>query len=160
MLTERANRKRYRIMSQQLARDPFYGPIMASIQMVIVKIDKRAEEVGLAFTDSQVNAVLHRAVQTVQGKPPKAKEPTSTKEELQATMVEDLIALRPTIHMTSKKSGEQTTLEPRMYATALLGVKDAVKRMRDGATGTRDFLTHTHAYVERLQEASEKEAPE
>ncbi len=148
-------------MSQQLARDPFYGPIMASIQMVIVKIDKRAEEAGLAFTDSQVNAVLHRVVQTVQGKPPKAKEPTSTKEELQATMVKDLIALRPTIHMTNKKSGEQTTLEPRMYATAILGVKDAVKRMRDGAVGNRDFITHARSYVERLQaaqETSEKES--
>jgi|MDTC01.3.fsa_nt_gb hypothetical protein len=138
-------------MSQQLARDSFYGPIMASIQMVIVKIDKRAEESGLAFTDSQVNAVLHRVAKTVQGKPPKAKAATSTKETLQATMAEDLIALRPTIHMTNKKSGEQTTLEPRMYAMAILAVKDALQKHRDGAVGVRDFLTHAHEYVRRLQ---------
>lgn len=140
-------------MSQQLARDPFYGPIMASIQMVIVKVDKRAEQAGLAFTDSQVNAVLHRVARTVQGKPPKAKEPTSTKEEFQATMADDLLALRPTIHMTNKKSGEQTTLEPRMYATAILAVKNALQRQREGAVGGRDFLSRAHAYVTRLEEA-------
>ncbi len=147
-------------MTRNLLRDPFYVPIIASIEMVIVKVDEQAAEDGLTFTDSQVNAVLHRAIRHMQGKPPKAKAPTSEKERRQEQMLQDLLDLRPTIHTRHRETGERKVLAQGQFGAALRAVQDLLKNRKAPEGGGRDYLDAAGKQVAKMRAQEAAQAAE
>ena len=146
-------------MSQQLLRDPFYGQIVASIAVATALSDRQAEEAGMRFTDSQVRAVFHRVIRKLEGKPPKQKDPTSEKERRQATLYNDLLALRPTIVITNRETGEKGPLPVSMFLKAINAAKDLLEQRRTGEIGERGYLEYAKATLDRV-EANAPEADE
>lgn len=149
-------------MSEQLLRDPFYGQLVASIAVTTALSDRQAEsEAGVRFTDSQVKAVFHRVIKTLEGKPPKAKAPTSEKERRQHQLYDDLIALRPTILITNRETEEQSPLPVPMFLRAMRAAKESLIRNHIPEPGSRAFLERAHrtlADVEATKEGNEEAA--
>ena len=127
-------------MSQSILRDPFYGQLVGSIEVTTALRDREAQDGGQKFTDSQVKAVFHRVIRTLEGKPPKPKEPTSEKERRQADLYKDLIELRPTIVVTNRETGEKGPLPVSMYLKAMRAAKKSIEERRLGEPGERGYL--------------------
>ena len=142
-----------------LMRDPFYAPILASIEMVIVKHDEGAQADGLRFTDSQVNSVLHKVARFMDGKEPKAKEPSSEKERRQQALYAELLALRGTMNVTHNDTKESQPLGKVHYGNGVKAVQESLKR-RKGLTGDRDFLEYAIDFVAQLKARSAAEGAE
>jgi hypothetical protein len=138
-------------MSGPRLHDPFYGQLVGSIAITTALVDSQAQEAGLAFTDSQVRAVFHRAILTLQGKPPKAKKPTSEKERLQGKLYEDLIQLRTTIVITHRETKEKEMLPVSMFLKAMRTAKKALEDGRTGEPGERTYLERAHAMLQRVE---------
>ncbi|MFT4639717.1 MAG: hypothetical protein ACI8T1_003042 [Verrucomicrobiales bacterium] len=143
-------------MSQQLLRDPFYGQIVASIAVATALTDRQAKEAGMQFTDSQVKAVFHRVVLMLEGKPPKQKELTSEKERLQAALYMDLLALRPTIVITNRETGDKGPLPVNMYLKAVRAAKELIEQRKTGEIGERGYLEYAKATLDRMEASAPK----
>ena len=146
-------------MSANLLRDPFYGQIVASIAVTTALANREAQKEGQQFTTSQVRSVYHRVAQTLEGKPPKAKEPTSAKERRQNALYDELLAMRETIIVTNKETGEKGPLSVPMYLKAMRAAKESAKP-RKGETGDSSYLDYAEATLQRVEAEPDPEDEE
>lgn len=138
-------------MSKELPRDHLYDQIAGAIALTTALWEQSAQGDGQNFTDSQVNAVFHRVIRTLERKAPKHKEPTSEKERLQAELYEQLLELPADIRVTTHETGEEVPVPLPIFLKGMRAAKEDLAMFRNGVTGERGYVDYALGFLAEVE---------
>lgn len=126
-----------------------YAPLLAKIEIEIVKTDQAAEAEDISLTDSQVRSALHRAGLMARGSQPEIEKETPRDKHLSA-LITRLAEARREFRIQIVQQDDHLPVPVEMWVNALKTIQDSI-RTRTGEPGSRAYLEFARVFVqERL----------
>jgi hypothetical protein len=129
-------------------RDPFYAPILYSIERKLFEADRLAALRGIVLTDSAIRSLLVRAINEAQGKPAKTAPGSSPKDQFLHEAFGQLALVRAAIEVADEDTeltsegvpAAPQSLPAAEWIVALETVKSSCALRTTSAPGSRGYL--------------------